>query len=255
MINNHGKNYKIIAIGDIRLQMADDPRIEKILAKNYDAIEEIWQKALKEKDVKLFNGTLPNFIGISSKKEGEIKVTAHFVEYKHFIAQRKQPDLKLGIKPIGVSGIIVLKEDDGDYIVFAERTGNVTEYPGFFELVPAGSIDKEYAGDNGIIDFQSKLLSEFTEETGLSKNYVKDISGFAFVLDTNHDVYDICCRILLGVKKESVVREFLGSKESHRPVFIPVKDLGEFVKERAAKIVPTSMAMIDAYMRGGFSGY
>ncbi len=247
-MNNLKKNYKIIAIGDIQLQAAEDPKIEKILAKNHDVIEEIWQKILKEKGKKLFNGTLPNFIRVN-KKGYKIKIAAHFIEYKQFIAQRKHPDLKLGIRPIGVSGIIVLKENSKNYIVFARRTNNVTEYPGFLELVPSGSIDKKYADANGVIDFQSKLLAEFVEETGLSKDYVKDISGFALVLDMDHQVYDVCCKILLKAKKDLVAKKFSGSKEYQAPVFVSINDLGKFIREKADIIVPTSMAIIEAYMQ------
>lgn len=247
-MGNLKKNYKILAIGDIRLKTAENSQTEKILYKNRDAIEKIWQNTLKEKDGDLFNGTLPNFIRVDKKRE-KIEIKAHFIEYKHFLAQRKQPDLKLNIRPIGVSGIIVLRENSSNYVLFAKRANNVTEYPGFFELVPSGSIDKEYVDINGIVDYQSKLLSEFVEETGLSKDYVKEISGFAFVLDVNHNIYDVCCKILLEAKKESVASEFLDSKEYHTPKFISINDLGGFIEENADIIVPTSMALIEAYMR------
>lgn len=135
-------------------------------------------------------------------------------------------------------------------MVFAKRADNITEYPGFLELVPSGSIDKECVGASGVVDYQSKLLAEFIEETGLSKEYVKEISGFAFVLDVGHNVYDICCKILLETSKEIVAQRFR-SKEYHAPVFVAMNDLGSFVKENVDSIVPTSMAIIEAYRRSG----
>lgn len=250
-MSNQKTNYKIVAIGDIRLQAIQNLQTEKILSQNRDAIEEIWQKTSKEKGGKLFNGTLPNFIRVD-KKGARIEIISHFIEYKQFLAQRKQPDLKLGISPIGVSGIIVLEENGNEYVVFAKRTNNVTEYPGFFELVPSGSIDKECADVNGVVDYRSKLLSEFVEETSLSKNEVKGISGFAFVLDISHNVYDICCRILLEAKKEEVAAEF-SSKEYNAPVFVAMNELDSFIKANATTIVPTSMALIEAYMQSNFA--
>ena len=53
----------------------------------------------------------------------------------------------------------------------------------FLSSSPLLSIDKECADTNGVVDYKFKLLSEFVEETGLSKEYVKKISGFAFVLN------------------------------------------------------------------------
>ena len=246
-MSNLKANYKIVAIGDIQMQTIQNSQTEKILAQNRDAIEQIWQKTLNEKGGKLFNGTLPNFIRVDKKKD-RIEIIGHFIEYKHFLAQRKQPDLKLGIRPIGVSGIIVLEENGNKYVVFAKRTNNITQYPGFFELVPSGSIDKECADVNGIVDYQSKLLSEFVEETGLSKNYVKEISGFAFVLDVSDNVYDICCKILLEAKKELVVAEF-SSKEYNKPVFVAMNDLDSFIKTNFDSIVPTTVALIEAYVQ------
>jgi len=131
-------------------------------------------------------------------------------------------------------------------VVFAKRADNITEYPGFLELVPSGSIDKECADAKGVVDYRSKLLSEFGEETSLSKEYVKRISGFAFVLDINHNVYEICCEILLETEKELVAQKF-SSKEYNAPVFIATNNLDNFVKSNVASIVPTSMALIEAY--------
>ena len=201
---------------------------------------------MKKEDRNLFNGTLLNFIRVS-KKKNKIKILANFIEYKHFLAQRMRPNLRLGIKPIGVSGIMVLEEKGISYIVFAKRAKNVTEYPGFFELIPSGSIDEKCLSANGIINFQAKLLLELMEETGLSKSYVKHIFGFAFILDTNHNVYDICCKIFLKAKKELVVGNFIKSKEYSEPVFIPVDDLDLFIKKNVFKIVPTSVAIARAY--------
>jgi len=244
-MNNLKKNYEVIAIGNIQMRVLHNIQTEKRLAKNYKAIEKIWDASVQEKAGKLFNGTLLNFISVD--KNGEtIDIASHFIEYKHFIAQRKDPCLELGIKPIGVSGIIILKDKGNEYVIFAKRDNNVTEYAGLFELVPSGSIDKECVDANGIIDYSSKMLSEFIEETGLCKEHVKEISGFAFILDTDHNVYDICCKILLELKKEIVEQRFC-SKEYNEPVFVAMNDLDSFIEANVDLIVPTSMALIEAY--------
>ena len=190
-------------------------------------------------------GTLLNFLELNERER--IEVTGYFVEYKHFLAQRKQPELNLGIKPIGVSGIIILKEANMEYVVFAKRANDTTEYPGFFELVPSGSIDKECADNSGIVDYKSKLLSEFTEETGLSRDCVKDVSGFAFVLDTNDNVYDVCCEIVIDTKKDLAIQKFSSSKEYQSPIFVGIGELDDFIKLNYNSIVPTSMALVEAY--------
>ena len=238
-------NYKILALGKIRLTVTDDPHINSKLDTNRAAIEEIWQDFKKKKGGKLFNGTLANFIKINKKKDS-YELISQFIEYKQFFAQISKPALKLGITPIGVSGIIVLEDKAVEYVIFSRRADDVTEYPGFYELVPSGSIDKQCLRADGVIDYPSKLLSEFIEETGLSKKYIKEITGFTLVLDKNHHVYDIGCRILLEAKKKEILEDF-SSTEYGIPVFVPTKDLGDFIKMNNSSIVPTSMALIEAY--------
>jgi hypothetical protein len=248
-MNDFKIDYEVVAVGNIEMRAIQDARIDDILAKNRDVIGEIWRKAQEERGGKLFNGTLPNFVSLNQERE-KVEIHGYFIEYKQFLAQRRRPDLKLGIKPIGVSGIIILDDKGSECVVFAKRSDNITEYPGFLELVPSGSIDKECVGANGVVDYQSKLLSEFIEETGLSKEYVKKISGFAFVFDVGHNVYDICCKILLGASKEIIAQRFQ-SNEYNAPVFVATNDLDSFVKANVDSIVPTSMAIIEAYKRSG----
>lgn len=240
-------NYEVVAVGNIEMRTTQDSRIDNCSTQNRDVIEEIWRRVQEERGGKLFNGALPNFVSFN-QESGRVVIFGYFIEYKQFIAQRRRPDLKLGIKPIGVSGIIVLDDKGTEYVVFARRANNSTEYPGFLELVPSGSIDKECVGSNGVVDYQSRLLSEFREETGLSEEYIKEISGFAFVLDVGHNVYDICCKILLETSKEVVAQKFR-SDEYNAPVFVAMDGLDSFVKANVDSIVPTSMAIIEAYGR------
>ena len=237
-------NYKIIAIGEITLRQAKRTKILKISDEKRAVIEKVWQSSLR-KNGKLFNGLLLNFaaLNISGNK---IDLSGNFVEYKQFIADRKRPELKLNIKPIGVSGMIIIKESGINYAILAKRTGKVTDHKSFFELVPSGSIDRKFMLGNGNIDYKAQLLTEFSEETGLPKNYVKKISGFALVLDTSKNIYDICSIILID-KDMATIKKYFTSKEYGNPRFVPLKDLDTFIKIGGNSMVPTSTALIKAY--------
>lgn len=240
------KNYKIIGIGDILVETMENPKADSVFAKYQDVIEEIWQKTQREKHEKLFNGDLLNFVGV--EKQGHtIKVTAHFTQYKNFFAQRSRPDLPLSIAVVGVSGLTMLQENATGYVVFAKRARQVTDYPGYFELVPSGHIERGDVDAKGRVDFESALVSEFVEETGLSRQCITEIAGFVFVWDIHHNVYDVCCRIVLQAKKESMAKTLAGSGEYCQPTFVSVKDLSKFMRGNADSIVPTSLAIIDAW--------
>lgn len=239
------KNYKVEAFGKIQLLECFPPSVGQISQEQKLQIDRVWQRALNTVGAKLVNETLLDFVSLEIGPS-QVKIFANFIEYKYFYAQRKRIDLDLGIRPIGVSGIIFLEQDFDCFVVFAQRSEQVTEYPGLYELVPSGNIDKEYSYSNRVIDYRSKLLSEFVEETGLSRNYVRDISEFAFILDTNHNVFDVCCKITLEVKKETLFNGLLDSEEYKNPMFISTKDLGKFINENKKTIVPTSLAILEA---------
>ncbi len=239
--------HEVVALGHIEMRLDRDSGLDELLARHRALIENIWCEIQEERGGTLFNGILPCFVRICREDE-KTTVFGQFIEYKQFIAQRRRPDLQLDIKPVGVSGITVLKWQDSEYVLFARRTDRTTEYPGFLELVPSGSIDQEFVAADGVVDYRAKLLSEFIEETGLSRDCVQSVSGFALVLDTDHHVYDICCEIVLAISKETF-RHAFRSDEYSDPLFVSRMDLEAFIRANVDSIVPTSAAIIEAYLK------
>jgi hypothetical protein len=238
------KNYKIEAIGEIQLVECLLPSIKQKCHEQEALVDRIWERALQQEGDNLKNEELLHFVAL--KTEGKrTTIYGHFIRYKYFFAQRRQRNLNIGTMPIGVSGVTLLEKNDDCWVVFAQRESHVTEYPGFFELVPSGSLDREVSDSNGVIDYQSKLLSEFVEETGLSKTFVKDICGFAFIFDQNHNVFDVCCKITLEAENETIIKAFSNSEEYTKPVLISTNKLGRFLYENSDRIVPTSLAILE----------
>ena len=110
------------------------PHEPNINTQKKDAIEKLWNNELKRR--KLFNGKIVSYK--SHKKIGDVlSIECFITQYKYFFAQLTSPELNLGIIPIGVSGIII----DKDNSTLLAIRHNVTEYEGFYEFLPAGSID------------------------------------------------------------------------------------------------------------------
>jgi hypothetical protein len=252
-VSHSDLDWEVKAIGQMTLRWVEDSQIQEQLAGCKDIVDEIWQKKCAQKQNGLFNGALLNWVGLRKEKDGA-QVTGHFTEYKYFLAAKERPELNLNIYPIAVSGISLFSDKGVRYAVFARRSKNVSSYPGYLEFVPSGSIDRKFAGQNGLVDFQAQLRTEFCEETGLPADCIKEMTPFACILDTYDRVYDICCRILIDARKEVIIDQLSCSAEYQSPVVVAEDELDEFVKLQRALMIPSSIALFDAYHQAKNNG-
>lgn len=237
----NNKVYQIITKDGIKIE---DESSENLIKSN-KKIEIIWQKELSKKPT-LFNGELFTFIDVDKSKK-PITVKGKFVQYKIFLASRVDPTIGIKLQPVGVSGVIIIKENMIEYVLFSTRSTNVTDYANYFELVPSGNIDKK-SRMNLIIDYKSILANEFVEETGLSRTKISGIEYLCFVYDKIKQIYDVCCILETTATRNELIKSFKLINEYKDPQFIPVSNLANFVKKNNL-IVPTSLAIIDCLLK------
>ncbi len=242
------RDYEILGVGPVGLFCVENQKWPELIAKHNEYIDEAW-KAAVEKNENIYNGSLLSFSGVSRDSLQIIKVDGHFVEYKHFVAQRSDGGPALGIKPVAVSGLVFLKIEHDERVVFGRRS-MTTQYPGSWELIPSGSIDKDCMNQDGTIDYTRKVMEEFLEETALSEACVSQARAFTFILDSREDVYNIGCELEInGVDVEGLHKVFTSSTREYqgRVALVPVVDLQAFVATHKERIVPTSLGMIEAW--------
>jgi hypothetical protein len=249
-VSSPNEDWAVIASGNVRLTWLDDLQTEERLNRQEPVVDEIWQKLCRQRSGGLFDGDVLRWIGCE-KRGTDLLIRGAYVKYRHYMASKQRPDLRLDIFPIGVSGLTFLSEGAGRYAVLARRAANVTSYPGRLELVPSGSIDKTYAAKDGAVDYRGQLLSEFCDETGLSAACVKKIVPFACVMDKRDGIYDICCRIDINTKREVLLKAFAASREYQEPRLIAEGDLQDFVHSHRDSIIPSSIALLEAYTQAG----
>jgi HAD superfamily hydrolase (TIGR01509 family) len=196
-----------------------------------EAIEKLWNDELKKR--KLFNGNIVSYRS-HKKNLGTLNIECFITQYKYFFAQLRNPYLNLNITPIGVSGIII---DEGNNTLLAVRY-NVTEYNGYYELIPAGSIDSSKSEGSNIL-FQNQLTTEFEEETKISKKNINKIKPFCLILDKNHGVYDICSKIYIN----GLINNKLGIEQNEEYRNIAIMNLEEIKNSIANNFVPTSVVI------------
>ena len=160
-MNRIMSDFKIIFTDEILLKNTDF--FSRITPEIQEKIDKFWQKKIKNS--KLFNSQSLCLVKILQTKLPKQIVEVSFVDYKNIIASREIPSLGIELEQVGVSGIIVIKKNNHEKILFSRRDSTTTEYPSFYELVPSGNLDKSSLQLNGIIDFKKKISEEFTEET------------------------------------------------------------------------------------------
>jgi hypothetical protein len=241
--------YDILATGAIEAHWEDGPTVPDLSPEQAALVECRWREAVDASEGHLFNGTLPNVLHVERVPDRTV-VVARFIEYKYFYVQHRTPGLDLGIRPVAVSGITTLDIDGVEHAIFARRAEHTTQYPGRIELVPSGTVDRACARPDGRIDVESKLLEEFTEETGLPAQCVRSVRPFALILDPQDGSHDLCCHLAITARRADIVDGLTQSDEYESPRLVARPDLPEFLRTHHADIIPTSAGIIHAYTQG-----
>lgn len=236
--------FEIIQKGNVIIRCNDSST--HILDSNNKIIEEVWSEECKNKHG-LFNDDVLSFIDVK-KENTDIIVNAKFTEYKNILASRKKPELGLSIRQIGVSGITLVEENQKKFILFSTRSHDITEYPEYIELVPSGNIDKSVLQTDGTVDCIAKLKGEFSEETGLSIEYIKKIKSICLVYDKNNQIFDVGCLIELNMDRNTILESFTKVNEYKNPELIPIRDLPNFINKNKERLVPTSLALLECFL-------
>jgi HAD superfamily hydrolase (TIGR01509 family) len=209
-------------------------------------INQTWNKLQKDRTIKLSNDKVLILNSITLKK-GIIYISSQFIDYKNVISNRINPKINLNLIQIGISGIILLKNNNSIYTIFSRRNKNTTEYPNYYELIPSGNINQKPM-KNKKLEFNFDLINEFIEETGLNSKYIKKISFLCIIKDKQNFVFDICNIIELNINKKNILKYFK-SFEYSKPLFVPISLLPKFIEKNHKKIVPTSIGILDYYLK------
>jgi len=241
-------SYEIIGTGKIILKYKKF--VDKKIISNRKNIEKFWQKS-KQENNKIFNGDVLSFVNFSIQND-EIIVNCTFRKFVDVLMSRKMPQLGFQIKPIGVSGLLLINDNNKNYVLFSTRSLDVSEYPGYLELVPSGHIDKKTPKKDGLIDYLAKLRDEFVEETGLSSNLINEMKSICLIFDRTIDVFDVCCLIKINMSKEKIFNAFKKITEYNNPEFVLIQDLNNFLEKNKQKIVPTSVGIITYFKKRNY---
>ena len=210
-------------------------------------INNLWESDPLVNQGVVFNGSLLMLEEIDQVSLSEINLIGKFTGYKYFYISRNYENIPYRINPIGVSGIIFAKDSaDNLYTMVGKRSNSVSNYPGYYELLPSGSVDDLYWNpDTGLIDYEKNLITEFKEETGLEQSVIKEINILGLIHDRKENYYDITCEIILKESYKEIEGNLNLNSEYDEILFLPVDKLEEFLLNERDYLVPTSVGLIE----------
>jgi hypothetical protein len=198
-----------------------------------ERINTLWVEESQKRP--LFDGNILGFIeGDESVIHGE------FIPYRAYVAQLLDPTLEIHLQicPMAVSGIVIVN----DTVLIARRATTTTQYPGYYELIPSGSITPSCC-TNDDADFRQQIIEELYEETGLDPLLVQEVTPFALIRDKINPVIDICTTLKLKTNKELVIHQESVTEYSEF-IWLPFDEIESFTKENKHSFVPTSLAIL-----------
>ena len=209
-----------------------------------ERVEELW-RGERERRAGLFDGKIFSL----TRREGT-SLRGHFVSYRWWIAQYRQPELfaELRVQPLAVSGLLRVREG----LVFGRRAAHTTEHPGLWELVPSGGINETARRPGGRIAAESQLLAELEEELYAPAASIRSVRPLALVGDRQTRVCDIAFEVALDLPYAALAASFAAhdSDEYTELRLVPAEELGTFVEQHLLCVVPSSIAILEV---AGFS--
>lgn len=211
------------------------PRLLNLSDTVKGVVEKIWKQESALPNRYLFNGQILSLVS----QEGAI-LKGEFVEYKHYLAQMRDPSLQpiLQISPLSVSGITLANKD---FVLVGRRSENVTQNPNFYELVPSGGIDPNSIKDDKI-DIDRQFLLELEEEAGIAASAVISIEPFGLIYEKMSQTYELCAEI--RVDKDLEEKLLSPKKEYSHLLWLQKEELENFIKEQKSNFLPMSQMLL-----------
>lgn len=176
-MNPAQQNWQLTTLSQ-RLIVSCHPAPELEDSALLEGIDSVWQDTRRHHP-KLYNGRV---FCVSDLKP--YAISGFWCEYRWVLAQMRSPELaaRLKLRSLAVTGLLICPEG----VVLGRRNPASLYLPGFWQGVPAGSVEAREASDT--VNLQEQLLAELDEEVGLSHDVTLTGPLLACEHDTTHIV-------------------------------------------------------------------
>jgi 8-oxo-dGTP pyrophosphatase MutT (NUDIX family) len=194
-------------------------------------VKDLWAEALARNPA-LFDG--PILLAAASGENGLILRQAR---YRHMLAARRDESVKIAIggRPLAVSGLLSCR----DGLLFGQRSAEVSQDPGHWELVPSGGVERP--------DLAAQILKELEEEIGLTADQVTVGAPLGLIAD--EEVIDVVLPLTTALSAQAIdqIHAARGSGEYRRLAASATPR--DFIG-RQSHVVATSRAILEHFAAG-----
>jgi hypothetical protein len=191
--------------------------------------------------MRLFNGRVFNAVRITPTR-----ITGHLTEYRRVVAQMARPALfdALQVRSLAVCGLLTCS----DGVVFGRRQPGAAYQAELWQLPPAGSVDSGCVRADGTVDLTRQLLTELTEEVGLSEDEVRVGIPLCVVEHEGSRVSDLGIRLHTDLTAAEIVhRHATNGNAEYSPIRVVAQaELGAFLDSQHGRIVPSAPILLHA---------
>jgi len=219
-------------------QVTSGPRSFGINGAVEDKVQQLWTAALAERP-SLTDGEIVT-IQDWNIHAGVLRVETASVQYRQYLAQRS--GLPLGIVPLGVSGVIQLPTGE---VVLGRRSSEVSQYPGYWELIPSGGVSSRHVRTDGSVDIAGQLMEEMEEELGIEQERATAVHPLGMLQDLSNPVIDLGFLIELTATEQEMRDGILRHGEYEEVKLLTL----EAAKNFRRPVVPTVPALLDLVER------
>ena len=201
------------------------------------AVDRIWAEARAHHPA-LFNGRV-----FSAQRIEPDRITGHWTDYRHALAQIREPGLfaELGIRSLAVNGVV----EGPDGVVLGQRDARAIYQPGLWQCPPAGSVEAR-GGVDEAVDLRAQLEAELAEELGMPADSVGGFRPLAAVEHPGSHVVDVGMALTTDWPAARIADAHArgGNAEYARLVIVPQSRLAGQLASWGDAVVPPARVFI-----------
>ena len=191
-----------------------------------DRVEKIWAAEQARAKGDLVNGTIYSLVDFTADR-----LVVQPCEYRVMLAQRRDESLKLGIRPLAVTGILLCR----DGLVLGRRSDKVATEAGLWEPSPAGGVSQP--------DTLAQLFEELVEELGIRPAAILSVDICGLLEDCSTQVFDLIYMLSTSMSGAEISHSKLRASDEYDEIkIVPVDEIPSFIN--AQSVIPALNPML-----------